>query len=232
MGLSVIIPIADGDEAWKKLLPDLRSLTEEDEIIFSSKTLLKEQLEGEAKKLALACGIHWVESQIGRAKQLNTGANSAEGDFLWFLHCDSKINLAAIEQLKTSIGDKPDTIHYFDLKFLKDGPRLMVSNSYGVWLRSHILRLPFGDQGFCMHRDVFSELGGFCEKAPYGEDHLFVWKAHQNRIKLNCVNVPIYTSARRYHSQGWLKTTARHIALTVRQATPELIRLIKMRMFL
>ena len=229
MAISVIIPVAEGDEAWKDLLADLQSLTEEDEIILSSKKSLKEELESEAERFGLTCRLHWTPSQIGRAKQLNTGARHAKSDFFWFLHCDSKLSQAAIEKLKTSLERKSKAIHFFDLKFLKDGPWQMLSNSYGAWLRSHLFRLPFGDQGFCMHREVFSGLGGFCENARYGEDHLLIWKAHQSRIKINCVNAPIYTSARRYHSQGWFKTTARHITLTVRQATPELVRLIRMR---
>lgn len=227
MGISVIIPVAEEDEAWKDLLPCLRTLSKEDEIILVSKASLSEELGSEAKRVGISCATHWAPSDVGRAKQLNTGARWAKCYFFWFLHCDSKVDKEAIEKLKVAIGHQPRSIHFFDLKFLSDGPWLTVSNGYGVWLRSHFLRLPFGDQGYCMHREVFAQLGGFCEAAPYGEDHLLIWKAHQNRVKLGCVRAPIYTSARRYRSQGWLKTTAKHLALTVRQATPELLRLIR-----
>ncbi len=232
MGLSVVIPVAEGDSAWKELLPDLVSLTAEDEIIVSSKRSLKEKLRNEAEKNALSCAVHWAPSTVGRAKQLNTGARWAKSDFFWFLHCDSKIPNGAIEKLKKSIEKSPRAIHFFNLKFLSDGPSLMATNGCGVWLRSRILRLPFGDQGYCLHRDVFAQLGGFCEKATYGEDHLLIWRAHQNKVKLCCVGAPLYTSARRYRAHGWLKTTTRHLALTVRQATPELVRLIKGRVSL
>lgn len=226
MGISVVIPVAEGDDAWRDLLPCLRTLTKEDEIILSSKISLKEVLEREVKKNGITCSTHWAPSDAGRARQLNTGARWARCEFLWFLHCDSKVDETAIRRLRMSIERRPRAIHFFDLKFMNDGPWLTVSNGYGVWLRSHVFRLPFGDQGYCMHRETFAELGGFCEEAHYGEDHLLVWKAHQSRVKLGCVGAPIYTSARRYRSQGWLKTTARHLALTVRQATPEFVRLI------
>lgn len=232
MGISVIIPVAEGDEAWKYLLPCLRTLSKEDEVILVSKTSLSETLGSEAKKAGISCAIHWAPSAVGRAKQLNTGARWAKCEFFWFLHCDSKVDDAAIEKLKVAIRNGPRIVHFFDLKFLSDGPWLTVSNVYGVWLRSHFLRLPFGDQGYCMHREVFERLGGFCEEAPYGEDHLLIWKAHQCRIKLGCVGAPIYTSARRYHSQGWFKTTAKHLMLTARQATPELVRLVRGRVHL
>lgn len=232
MGISVIIPVAEKDEAWKDLIPDLKSLRAEDEIILSSKYSLKDQLALEAKRIGLFCDTQWVHSQAGRAKQLNAGARGAKNNFFWFLHCDSRISASAVEKLRTSLNRNPKAIQFFNLKFLQDGPKLMVSNEFGVWLRSNVLRLPFGDQGFCMHRDTFKKLGEFCEKAAYGEDHLFIWKAHQKQINLCCVGASIYTSARRYHSQGWFQTTARHLSFTVRQAIPEMICLVKGRMFL
>jgi len=232
LGISVIIPVAEGDFAWKELLPDLVSLTHEDEIILSSKKSLKRELQTEAERNALTCSAHWAPSAVGRARQLNTGARWAKSDFYWFLHADSKVNRAAIKKLRISIKNKPGAIHFFDLKFLRDGPRLTASNRYGVWLRSRLLRLPFGDQGYCMHRDVFAGLGGYCEKATYGEDHLLAWRAHQNKVKLCCVGAPLYTSARRYRTHGWLKTTTRHLALTIRQATPELLRFLRGRVSL
>jgi len=228
VGISVIIPVAKDDEAWRSLLPDLRYLTKKDEVILVSNKSLQDEFKIEAEKLGLSCGTQWaLSSSSGRAKQLNTGARSAKCDFFWFLHCDSNVNQTAIEKLRKSTELKPTAIHFFDLKFLRDGPWLTVSNGYGVWLRSHILRLPFGDQGYCMHRDVFAKLGGFCENVPYGEDHLLIWKAHQSKIKVCCVRAPIYTSARRYCVNGWFKTTARHLTLTIRQAAPEFIRLLK-----
>lgn len=117
MAITVIIPVAEGDEAWRNLLPDLRSLSEEDEVILSSKKSLKSELESEVKGLGLICEFHWAPSQIGRAKQLNAGARKAKSDFFWFLHCDSKLSPSAIEKLKTALVQKSKAIHFFDLKF-------------------------------------------------------------------------------------------------------------------
>ena len=227
MGLSVIVPVAEGDDSWKSLVSGLDSLTKDDELILCSKKSLKEQLILEAQKSGLVCGVHWAPSAIGRARQLNTGARWAKFEFLWFLHCDSKVEKLAINKLRASLENSPEAVHYFKLKFLKDGPWMTAANGVGVWFRSRLLRLPFGDQGFCMHRDVYRELGGFCEKASYGEDHLFVWMVHRRGVKLHCVNAILYTSARRYRSNGWLRTTSRHVILTVRQAAPELLQMLK-----
>lgn len=227
MGISVIIPVAEGDESWKELLPDLKALAADDEIILCSKKSIRDQLSLEAGRNGLICGVHWAPSNIGRGMQLNTGARWAKSDFFWFLHCDSRVKGAAISELKKSLQTKPAAIHYFNLKFMKDGPWMTAANGCGVRLRSRVLRLPFGDQGYCMHRGIYRDLGGFCENATYGEDHLFIWKAHRGGVKLSCVDAPLYTSARRYKSDGWFTTTSRHLALTVRQAAPEFWQLVK-----
>ncbi len=225
--ISVVIPVAEQDELWKQLLPDLAALDTDDEILIVSKTSLKSELEQVAKQAELPCPVRWIYSAPGRAKQLNSGARAARSDFLWFLHCDSKLDRSAVSKLKKTIEQDSTRLYFFDLRFLSDGPWMMVLNRVGVWFRSRLLGLPFGDQAFCMHRDVFNHLGGFCERAPYGEDHLLIWRAHQKGVKVRSVRVPISTSARRYGVQGWSKTTVRHLRLTARQAIPELMILLR-----
>lgn len=231
-GLSVIIPVAEDDEAWKSLLPHLATLTTEDEVILSSKNSLKDALQKEVVKYRLSCVCRSVLSPIGRAHQLNMGARWATKTFFWFLHGDSKVSEKAIQKLKISIKKRPKGIHFFNLKFLNDGPSLTIANEYGAWIRSRIFRLPFGDQGYCLHQDTFAQLSGFCETATYGEDHLLIWKAHQNKIKLHCVGETLYTSARRYASFGWVSTTSKHLWLTIFQGAPAFGRLIKSRVSL
>ncbi len=112
---------------------------------------------------------------------MNAAANKIKKPFLWFLHADSRLNARSLTSLESSLRAEPDGLHYFDLAFLPDGPRLMILNQAGVWLRSHLLGLPFGDQGFCLKRELFLKLGGFDETAPYGEDHLLVWAAKRRQ---------------------------------------------------
>lgn len=230
MGISVIVPIGENDESWKDLVHDLKILDSNDEVIFvfcMKENLLKATQP--PKSYHLKCKIRWLQSQKGRAKQMNLGAQKAKNKFLWFLHCDSRVNKLAISRLKSQLLKDVKQIYFFRLAFLRDGPRFMRINDFGVWIRSEILGLPFGDQGFCMHRDTFKYLGGFCESARYGEDHLLIWKAHQRRIKISCIKIPLHTSSRRYKSNGWLNTTLNHVYLTYKQAAPEFFKLIQSR---
>lgn len=229
MAFSVIVPIAKGDEAWRNLLQDLLALEAEDEIVFVSTHSLIEQIQSEAAFAALRCPCHFVVSEPGRARQLNAGAKRASRSIFWFLHCDSRMPKASIDALQVSLKREPESLHFFDLKFQDDGPSMVRVNGVGAWIRSRVLRLPFGDQGFCASRATFETLGGFDESARYGEDHLFVWRAHQAGVKVRAIGAPLYTSARKYRNFGWGKTTMHHLHLTAKQALPEFFRFLRKR---
>ena len=223
----MIVPVGKKDEAWRNLLPDLCSLDHDDEIVFVSQEDSQPNFSREVSQLKISATCRWIQSSPGRAKQLNLGAKEATNENLWFLHCDSRISRQGIENLKNAISKNSSRILFFNLNFLNDGSHLMPLNEIGAWIRSRILRLPFGDQGFGLSKTTFITLGGFDENAPYGEDHLLIWKAHQKRIPICCVGSGLKTSSRKYVLQGWSQTTIRHVALTFRQALPEAIKLLR-----
>lgn len=169
-------------------------------------------------------------SEGSRARSLNAGAARATGDYLWFLHADSRLGEHAIAALEQSIAQAPQALHYFTLAFDCGAGARMRLNAWGANQRSRLLGVPFGDQGFCIHRDVFARLGGFPEHLAYGEDHVFVWRARQQGVRLRNVGATIFTSARRYRSEGWLNTTLRFQYLWLKQAWPEWITLMRLRM--
>ena len=181
------------------------------------------------KRLAPDRKVKWLHSEIGRAFQMNVGASAATKPYLWFLHADSRFSRSTLSALEHSLGSEPRALHYFNLEFQDDGPKVMPVNAFGVWWRSHFLGLPFGDQGFCLSKEDFLKLGGYSESAPYGEDHLLVWKAKQIGLPLRCTSSTLSTSARKYQAKGWAKTTLRHGVLTWKQALPEFMRWTKLR---
>jgi glycosyltransferase involved in cell wall biosynthesis len=154
--------------------------------------------------------------EAGRAQSLNAGAAKATGEYLWFLHADSTLPADGWQKLQRAIAQKPNALHYFNLGFADGGWRMKL-NSWGANLRSRYLGCPFGDQGFCIHRQLFQDLGTYSETAPYGEDHLFVWQAHKANVKLNQISATLTTSARKYQQRGWLNTTLRHGYLWLKQ---------------
>ena len=224
--LSIIIPVAAHETAWKNLLGDLIEASFEGEILLVAQEEPSEADQVHFDKFS-ENSISWVGSPPGRASQLNKGAELARGEFLWFLHADTRLERSAVLLLMEAIHRNDRALYFFDLKFSADGPRTMLLNTIGVWIRSRLFRLPFGDQGLLLKRSIFVELGGYDISAPYGEDHLLVWKAHQSGLPVTAVGASISTSARKYRIEGWLKTTLKHLFLTLAQALPQLGILLK-----
>lgn len=224
--ISVIVPVGKNDSSWKSLVPDFSLLQKEDEVIFVSPDNLESECRAEFSQSGIKVPFQWIQSKTGRALQQNRGAEVAQFDTLWFIHSDSRLSRQAILKIRTAINNQSDSITFFHLQFLKDGPKWIFLNELGACFRSQVLRLPFGDQGFCLSKSTFKKLGGFDESVAYGEDHLLIWKAHQLSIPVVSLGFGIQTSARKYAERGWLTTTALHLRLTFLQAVPAFVNLI------
>ncbi|MBL4801419.1 MAG: glycosyltransferase family 2 protein [Emcibacter sp.] len=218
--LSIIIPLGPYEDQLPALLDDLSVLGPDTEIILVS---CGDKPLAPIRETGLRC----IMAAQGRAIQQNAGAKAARYDLLWFLHADSRVTAEMLIMLEHSLAEAPEALHYFHLKFRKDGPRGMWLNEWGTRFRSQILKIPFGDQGFCLSKKQFERIGGFPEDAPYGEDHLLVWYARQAGISLRCTGTALQTSARKYREQGWGALTLKYQWLWFKQALPEMVKLIR-----
>ncbi len=221
--LSIIIPLGPDEDQLGPLMDDLNRLGLAAEIIVVS-------CDDNVLKEPAIESVRVIKSRQGRALQQNAGAKAASREFLWFLHADSRLSERVIAALEAAIKASPKALHYYHLKFLRDGPAGMAINEWGAWFRSEILKIPFGDQGFCLRKDIFHQIGGFAEDAPYGEDHLLVWHARQAGIKLRCTGAALPTSARKYAAHGWLALTVKYQWRWIRQALPEAYKLLLARL--
>lgn len=209
--LAIVIPAGPGDRAWEALLPQLDAARAREVV------LVLAQFEDEVVD-HLPANVTLVRSAAGRARQLNAGAARTDADWLWFLHADSRIVAATLDALHRFVEADASAIGYFDLRFLRDGPRLMFLNTLGAHVRSRLLGMPFGDQGLLMPRRVYDAIGGFGEHIGVGEDHAAIWAARALDIPLRALRAPLYTSARKYAQRGWWTTTRQHLRSTVEQA--------------
>lgn len=227
--VSIVVPLAPGESAWTALVNDLVALPRGAELLFASHAPPEAGMAATAHLCGARLRIAWIRTPRGRARQMNLAARASRKPYLWFLHADSRLGPRALEALERGLKAAPDALHYFDLAFETDGFRMMALNNLGAYVRSHVLGMPFGDQGLCMPRRAFLDLGGYDEQAPYGEDHLLVWAARRAGMALRCTGAPLTTSPRKYKEHGWLKTTLRHQALTLRQAWPQALQMLKRR---
>ena len=221
MRLSVIVPLGPGEVEWLGLMPQLgAALPRASEVIVVA-----------AGRPALPLDwpddlpLRHVDEGSGRARQLNAGARQAQGEWLWFLHADSRLGPHTVAALQSFLARGEAALGWFDLAFRPGGPALMQLNAWGANLRSAWLGMPFGDQGYVIPARSFAALGGFPEDAPYGEDHLLAWAARRAGIPPRRIGARLFTSARKYERDGWAATTVRHVWLTAAQAWPEWRRL-------
>lgn len=219
--LAVVVPIGPGERAWRALVADLGPLPASARVVLVATSADDLPARGDAEVAALAAELVTLVAPRGRAAQQNAGARAAERPWLWFLHADSRLAPTTLSALAGALKSGRDMLGYFDLRFAADGPAAVHVNALGVWIRSRVLGLPFGDQGFFLKAATFSRLGGFDPALPFGEDHALVWAAHRDGVPLVAAGAPLVTSARKYAEHGWLRTTARHVMLTARQAWRE-----------
>ncbi|RRC96733.1 glycosyltransferase [Amphritea balenae] len=225
LNISVVIPVGPAESDLGPMLNRLTYLRQAKEIVFvfcPGSEGLKSQLDP-----YLCDRVRYLVSEQGRAVQLNLGADSCSGEFIWFLHLDSQVANNHWQMLNQSLQRWPERLHYFNLKFEADGRGPMWLNSLGANLRSKYLGLPFGDQGFCISRNKFDLLGGYPIDAAYGEDHLFVWRAHQKRVRLANTGSTLTTSARKYSAVGWGRLTFKYQLYWIKQALPQFWLLLK-----
>ena len=228
MKISIIVPLAPADTSWQVLLEDLAQLAAQavltdTEILFvaakqSDLNAINRAL-NHYPPAALQQQIRTVQAGHSRATAMNAGASVAQGEYLWFVHADSRLQVQHVASLLKSMQRFPHALHYFNLRFY--GHPLMGLNAIGVWIRSHWLSNPFGDQALCLRQQDFIRIGAYPEDVCMGEDHVLVWHALQQGMQLKCTGTALLTSARKYAQHGWLKTTALHVSLWAKQAWPE-----------
>lgn len=155
-------------------------------------------------EIAAKAGAKVINSPKGRALQMNRGASQATGQILLFLHADTILSPGYDSMIRQALQQSRTVAGAFELQIdgLHPGLRLVET---AVNLRSRWLQMPYGDQAIFMPTQLFQQLGGFPEM-PIMEDFAIIKKL-QAKGKINIVELPVRTSARRWQKKGILKTT-------------------------
>ncbi|MEO5628136.1 MAG: glycosyltransferase, partial [Thermomonas sp.] len=149
-----MIPVGPGEVAWRDLVEQLSQLAARPQILLVFAV-------GDRQSSDVPDHCTTLTAPAGRAHQLNAGIAVADGEWLWLLHADSRLQPDTWPALRDHIAAAPRTLGWFRLTFTRDGPWLMRLNALGANLRARWLGLPFGDQGFVLHRDDAARLGPF-----------------------------------------------------------------------
>jgi rSAM/selenodomain-associated transferase 2 len=157
---------------------------------------------------AEAAGARVIGSPRGRGAQLAAGAGAARGEWLVFLHADTRLEAGWADALRAL----PAAVVGGAFRFALDPPRAAYRwLEAGVALRCRLFRLPYGDQGLFARRDAYSRIGGF-RPLPLMEDVDFARRLGRAG-PLAFPAVRAFTSARRFERRGLLATSLRNLWL-------------------
>ena len=201
--VSVIVPVLDDTAATAcliKQIPDDPRI----EVVIVDAGLDA----GLAAAAGLRSGTRVLHSSPGRGRQMNAGAAAARGDWLLFLHADSQLPHGWIERAAELATDAIGGWFRFALD--DEAWQARVIERLVAW-RVRALRLPYGDQGLLVRRTAFAALGGYREW-PLLEDVEFAQRLVRAG-KVVELPLPLYTSARRWRRDGWLRRSLRNASI-------------------
>lgn len=196
--LSVVIPVRDEAQALPFLLDDLSALGAAGaELIVvdgGSTDGTCEVAHGRVDQL--------LKTGPGRAVQMNAGAATARGTYLWFLHADTRVSAEAISRLQQTLEQRP-LWGRFDVRLFPAGPALRLIG-WMINLRSRLTGIASGDQGIFVDRACFDALGGYAH-IPLMED-LQLCRRLKAQARPHCLRPPLITSSRRWLQHGVWRT--------------------------
>lgn len=142
-----------------------------------------------------------ITVEPGRAGQLNAGAVEANNDLLLFMHADTIMNHENIYELLRKY--KKIEWGFFHLGFISKSFKFQFL-SYCINLRSILFKYATGDQCLFVKKKLFKKVEG------YGYLRLMEDVELSNKLlkitKPKMMKSVVYTSARRWIKDGYLKT--------------------------
>ena len=189
--ISIIIPTINEANNLPLLLSDLSTMPKEGEIIIvdcgsEDKTIDIANIYG-----AKVC----ISKERNRGLQLDIGAKYSKGDWLIFLHADTRLTHDWFSKTKSFLKGNKNNIYYFKFK-INHKKIIYRFLEILVNFRSKFFKQPYGDQGLIIHRTTYFKNNGF-RKIPLMEDVDFL-KRLKNKKDLKQLNSSIFISSRKW----------------------------------
>lgn len=195
--ISIIIPVLNEATSIVAALQALQPLRTECQIIV---------VDGGSQDDTVALATQWVDcvlkSAKGRAVQMNQGATKAQAAILVFLHCDTHLPKEAVPHIQRALA-KDYQWGRCDVAF--DSPKCIFQIIATMMnIRSRVTGIATGDQAMFMTRAVYEAVDGFPELALMEDIAMSARLKKMSRPY--CLKINVITSARRWLTQGIMRT--------------------------
>ncbi len=204
--LGVVIPTLNEAEHLPLLLADLTALNLPHRVV-----VVDAGSEDETAARARGAGAQLLESEPGRARQMNAGARALDSVWLLFLHADCRLTAeagAALIGWLDSAGAERAATFRFSLNGEGGFWRFI---EFGQRLRQRLSGMAYGDQGLVLSRALFEEVGGFPDQ-PLMEDVAMIRRLRAVG-SVDLLPAALLTSPRRYEREGRWRGWLRNVAL-------------------
>ena len=201
--ISVVIPTLNEEGS---ISAAIKSASNADEIV-----VVDGGSSDRTRAVAEESGVRVLEAAPSRGLQMAKGATATRGDWIIFLHADTRLSDQACPYIRRL--DPAVMGGAFRLRF--DSPRLIYrALELVVRVRTRGLRLPYGDQAIFCRRAAYAAAGGM-PAFPVMEDVAFI-RALGRTGKLAFPSIDAVTSPRRYEKRGPIRSSIRNLWLLTR----------------
>src|SRR6266516_1094814 len=198
MQFSIIVPVFNEAPLIRPFLQHLRERASGAEVIVADGG----STDGTAELAADLCD-RLVQSQLSRANQMNSGADAAHGEILWFVHADAELPLECLDEIARIMYDSKVAGGYFRIR-LPRGMVYRLTDGFAHYA-GLLLRMRCGDHGIFCRRTAFIAAGGF-PNVPLMEDVEFFRRLRRCGRVMHS-NKRIGASPRRYETVGPMRLT-------------------------
>lgn len=165
--LAVIIPTLNAQNCLPSLLPELGPDLHNVRLVVSDGGSTDATL-----SQSLAAGAVIARGRSGRGGQMARGAELAGAvdkvSAYLFLHADCRLLPGWQTAVETALQNSQSAWHF---RYQPNGKgRSVMWLRFIVWLRGWAWRLPYGDQGLLIPRDMYDAVGGYDPDKPLFED--------------------------------------------------------------
>lgn len=202
--LSIIIPTLNEAESIARTLNSISHLSIPAEVV-----VVDGGSNDNTLKIADAAGAKVIRSQSGRGRQMHTGACTAKGDVLWFLHADTIVSTDATKTMVAALSSPSVVGGNYEVRFHGTGS----AAKFMTWLYPQLRRLGlcYGDSAFFVRREAYFKVGGF-KAFPIFED-LDLLRELRRIGDFVHLSSTVVTSARRFEGSRFAITFSRWVVM-------------------